>query len=560
MDGELRTVLPLLRERTVYVKDDGSGSDNSDYINKSFKGILRLSPNDSSSYLEMDNYISYNEVTADYISFEDNITNQLNNQFIRVSTSDGYLLDMRVSNEGVEYDNLYIQGAAHCNEPLNLYTTDSTSFALGGAYIVSERNKKIIIGDRNTDQYSPVNDDTLDDTYILVNNANNGMEFVNAKNVIDLFIKEALLELAAVPTGSVQFIPVSIEQYQALLKNSKGHNKANTGNDSLIRDYLLCDGSYYRVEDFPELAKILLNEKITLMKPTIVPNTDDNSVAVSHYSITEDINTINELKVFSQAEEDENGEPVAEEVRVFRVPDLRTMFIQSVVPGINSSENTGDFVMDSAKDPEMMIKGGLDNHYHYMVLDSPHGPQKNTNPGQQSKIVMEPADYPEGEYDRNSYARMPAGCKPAALARFGGIVSNGLVGRGQSCGKCCRSCYFQEGGSAIYRPTDDVMGCILGGPGGGYILSTISPLQNKGLTRYDWLGSSSWTIDMTVSKEDILADPDLDNNINYTRNPDDPVYNGEGKPYVQYDSDEMKLLLGYENTPEYYAVLPLIKI
>jgi hypothetical protein len=36
--------------------------------------------------------------------------------------------------------------------------------------------------------------------------------------------------------------------------------------DPLIRDFLLCDGRKYLTKDFPELAKTLWGEKVTVWK------------------------------------------------------------------------------------------------------------------------------------------------------------------------------------------------------------------------------------------------------------------------------------------------------
>ena len=97
------------------------------------------------------------------------------------------------------------------------------------------------------------------------------------------------------------------------------------------------------------------------------------------------------------------------------------------------------------------------------------------------------------------------------------------------------------------------------------------------LKREDWVGASSWGIDMSLSKEEFIAmKSDINDKLNYTSIPDDLIYRGNIKSYVSYyenetttdnegntvDVEDTSLidLLGYENTPEFYGVLPLIKI
>ena len=79
---------------------------------------------------------------------------------------------------------------------------------------------------------------------------------------------EALLSIQSVPTGSIHWFPVTYEQYCSMISGVKQYpNEYNTSttapSDPLIRDYLLCDGRKYKTTEFPELAKILINEKIT---------------------------------------------------------------------------------------------------------------------------------------------------------------------------------------------------------------------------------------------------------------------------------------------------------
>lgn len=557
-----KTILPVLRERSVYVKDDGTGNDNSAYINKSFKGILRLSPNDSASYLEKENYISYNDTTANYIAYEDDITHQLEKQFIRVSSSDGHLLDLRISKEGVEYNNLFVFGATKVLTPIQLYSTDKNSFKIGATSILSERNKEYTDAEHNYDRYVPLNDDTFGDTFILANDGN-GMRFINAKQVVNTFIKEALMKMFTLPTGSIHGIPVNIKQYEALLKKSKGHNMDLSGNDSLIRDFLLCDGSYYRSSDFPELAKVLQNEEVHYWN-TIVDNSSDKCTAL-YQEMTEDVNNKKELYLYENIKHNDEGIEVGEpsKIRVFRVPDCRGMFFQSALMGYQAENTVGHFEQDSIKNSAVGIKQGIDNHYHYIALDNPI-PSKNTLDGNFEKIIMEPEDYEKAGliYKEGDFAKMMKDCKPAALTRYGALFSNISTHHQENlggCTGCCKPCRAFYGSSPIYKPDYRAMNCVVGGPSGGYILSTVNPKDLKNINHSSWLGTSSWPIDMSISRDELINNKNFDNDINYTANENNPIYNGNKKNYVTYDSS-MRKLIGYENTPEFYAILPLIKI
>ena len=336
-------------------------------------------------------------------------------------------IDLRLSKHGVEYDNLYVLGAVKTTSPVQLYVKDKRSFKLGDSYIVSDRNKQILSAKRNTADCVPVNDETLDDTYVLVNTNNTGMEFINAKNLIDLFIKEALMELGSVPTGSIHFVPVNINQYNELLKKSRaangGHNITVSGNDPLIRDYLLCDGSYYRSTDFPELAKILHNETIHYWLYTegkkdsdsFIGDEDDDTPTEDHMKLQEEKNYKTSINIY-RGKFTSEGIELAEKPEptpVFRVPDLRGMFIQSAITGLTQKNTVGEYERDCIKDNEIMIKHGMDRHYHYIVLDSP-APNKNTVPGELCEIIDGTSKGIEHLLDEK---------KVAALARYGAIKS-----------------------------------------------------------------------------------------------------------------------------------------
>lgn len=67
----------------------------------------------------------------------------------------------------------------------------------------------------------------------------------------------------------------------------------------------------------------------------------------------------------------------------------------------------------------------------------------------------------------------------------------------------------------------------------------------------EWIGKTSGAIPMEIANTDM----DLPN-LNYTK--DDAIHSA--KEYIDYSEGNTKNLIGYENTPEFYAMLPLIKI
>lgn len=566
------TVLPLLRERAVYIKDIGTGQDGANFINRSFKGILRLSPNDSNTYIEKPTDTVYTDLPQEYVNFDDATYNRLSRQFLRVSTSDGYFLDMRVSTQGVEYTNLYVTGAMKINTALQLFATDDAySFKLGNTLISTSYNRNDTYKVKSGKEYTPVNEDTINDTYLFMNSgtADGSISFVNAKEMISELIQNSLMGLGSVPTGSIQFVPVDLTQYKALLDKSVnsggGHNITNDNNDSLIRDYLLCDGSYYRVTDFPELAKILYKEQVTYWAPS------DNDVisgetAKMYYkklntSTAEKSNNNYILEDFT------NKDKSKEDVRVFRVPDLRAQFIQSLIPGLEMSElkdKNGNLInapgaheIDSMRDVSFSIENGEDNHYHYIVLDTNSYRQNNTH------FVSNVINYAKICNNPSSGFATLATSTPGALTRWGGIGPGGANVRQAICddGCECRSCAYQNSiydanTSPIYPPTINVSKCYSGSVGGGYILSTITKSELDNMKETDWVGVSSWPIDMSVSQGDLNGLSS--NNLNYTTDRENNIYH-YNKEYVDY-TNSMKEMMGYENVPEFYAVLPLIKI
>lgn len=197
-----------------------------------------------------------------------------------------------------------------------------------------------------------------------------------------------------------------------LNKAANRHNTDNLEADSLIRDFLLCDGARYRVADFPELAKILKGEKINYWK---------------------------EVNGFMVRNEEENSFNEAD--LTFRVPDLRSMFIQYVIPTIDmvNKENNivGDYEIDSNKNPKIAVDANNDNHYHYIVLDTTHVNNPNTKEFVDKVVTFNSSiAYEDGDIKLDSMG-LPVfnkSCKP--LTRFGsgrrGRTSNNGGGAGAS--------------------------------------------------------------------------------------------------------------------------------
>ena len=93
--------------------------------------------------------------------------------------------------------------------------------------------------------------------------------------------------------------------------------------DPIIRDFLLCDGREYNAIDFPELAKTLWKENIQTWKKhdNIYPEEGDyNESEKEPYTF-----------IYPRPREDGDIPNKFDSKHTFRVPDLRHMFIGSVL-------------------------------------------------------------------------------------------------------------------------------------------------------------------------------------------------------------------------------------
>lgn len=117
-------ILPRFKDKVMYIspKESKHKIEQSYVISSSFKGILRLSPNNTNTTYEKNdiqlsieddlNQINY----SDAIKFEDDAEKSFQSEasfdkrMIVVSDSDGYIVNFRFSENDIEFDNLGVIG------------------------------------------------------------------------------------------------------------------------------------------------------------------------------------------------------------------------------------------------------------------------------------------------------------------------------------------------------------------------------------------------------------------------------------------------------------------
>lgn len=384
-------ILPRFKDKVMYIspKESKHKIEQSYVISSSFKGILRLSPNNTNTTYEKNdiqlsiedelNQINY----SDAIKFSDDAENSfkseaaIDKRMIVVSDSDGYIVNFRFSENDIEFDNLGVIGITQAKR-LDILTSASDKntpvLSINGSNMPSMGNSSSIItyNDKTTfddwdEQEIRVTGKHPDNSAIIYGTLGENNKRIWSYKQTSLFIKdlimEALLELETIPTGSVHWFPVTVEQYKALVSANGGkHNKSFTSEDEkthcdpLVRDFLLCDGRKYWNRDFPELAKTLWCEKVT------------------YWSDTE--------KDWQYPIEDVTTNKYTD-VKCFRVPDLRHLFISSVQcegsydpasgSRIKDKEKTqtivGSYTPDNAFDSD---KKDGDNHRHFSAYGTWH--------------------------------------------------------------------------------------------------------------------------------------------------------------------------------------------
>lgn len=489
--------IPKFKDKTTYYQSE-LGFESSYPVSASYKGILRLSPNDTASLAEVDNVQVFNDDVTNIV-YKDSIENELETQFIRVSTSDGFLLDCRLGKSSVEFDNLYIIGPAQ-HERVILFASDEGSFTLGPTTnlpVLANKNATAMINSDTKIMKDVVANDSENLAHILVshNLTKRVFEYEEIIETIDNAILESLLDLSTEPVGSIHFFPISIQEYEKLLLKGRPNqfycisdgSLEKKKNPAIVRDYLLCDGSLYKNIDFPELAKILDGEKIIYWAFDASKNKYVKKTHINDYS----------------------------ENKFFRVPDLRRMFLRSCYPDITRAGKEGNEVGYWEVDhrPSCVKASTEDNHTHCITSSWFTGEYKTDK-------FEDVAEMDDGQLVLTDNA--------AVLA-----PTNGYYNWGGD--KISAYGYRCPASSGNYK-----------WPNMGYASYSLAVPQTYDYTTMNLSANSC------VSSENIISaklNPTNDSEISY---------NGldEYVPYLEQTEETY----GMENAPEFFCALPMIRI
>ena len=422
-DTEIKKVtLPRFKDKVMFVpaSDSSIKSDTSYVISSSFKGIVRLSPNNHNTTYERPSFQlslvddkNLGTTYSDAIKFDDEVETAIKSEaditkrMIIGSDSDGYLVGFRISMNNFEFDNLGVIGVLETNH-LSLISAAQTSnedvLILNGQRMPHIPNK--IQDAANVPTYKTALKEEIvqpfefhdkkvkitgsgDKSFLITSQVTgDGDKFYKYQRtnfLIRELILEALLDFQTIPTGSIHWFPVTIDQFKQLAKNNGEKPNVsfyqNEQVDPLLRDFLLCDGRRYNNKDFPELAKILWKEPIRRWRETsydgakyMLPlwDTECNKYGAKDVKKNPDGTT----------QTDGNGNPIYDLDFTFRVPDLRHQFISSsyidgitsIASGSTSSGIKGGKSVVGAwcpdKTPPSSTEFRTDRHAHFISYGS----------------------------------------------------------------------------------------------------------------------------------------------------------------------------------------------
>ena len=438
--------------------------------------------------------------------FNEEIANFNDKIAYQVSSSDGYKVDLKLGKNKFEVNNLNVIG--------NITTKD----------IDLSNCKNLYLGTYTKMPNTKPTDSSV--KQILVGKPVGGVRefsFQTVNTLLKEIYSDIMLEINQIPTGTIVFANITRDEFD---KQS-----------DLKDDYLPCDGRKYPVAEFPELAKILNDKRLDVY--------------------WECANNINERK---EVERDFFYGETASDVDYFRVPDWRAMFVQSCSLNPNednSAKITGGYELDAI--PDLNSPQRIDDHYHYIILDNKPNDKDRLNVN--VKIIK----FAKAVKDTKNYDYpITATEKPGAITRYGSFATVDLFKHAKRhqnrCYKWPEFNYYYAGGQGrtpIYTRSKELCGCrtpsLPIGPTCGYILS--SPKSYNGdysssIKLENYIGLSSYNIPLEATG---VIDESVkiygESNVVY-----DQIEDTNSYPSIKPE------IIGYENTPEFYTCLPLIKI
>lgn len=577
-EGEKNFTIPQFREKVIYYNYDNQ--DFSYPVSSTYRGILRLSPNDTAAYNEKNTVELFeNAGEATEIYYEDSIADRLKKQFLKTSTSDGYLVDLRFSESNIEFDNLYAIGPVQADH-IKIFTSNPKSIILDKnnvlPCVVNPAYKATASSGNITKDVVEVDVDnnSADGTYILTstttssdkssssgttstNDISDELErdfgYEQIAPEVEKVITELLLSLRTIPPGSIHYAPINIQQYNKLIKIGRPNDdKARDGvnqNNYIACDYLICDGSLYRNEDFPELAKILQGEEITYWAKEADENGNSYYVKKTH---------INNYR-----------DAAGKLTPYFRVPDLRRMFIKSAYLDKDQIgkpwAKTGTWLPDSRPSQEDIEEAN--NHVHYITSahyqNCPIGTSTTAPYGNNARTYTRKGvvSYPENTIgtDTKNFIQVAKKVDNNNYFSYELLVEENNNKAGVLAPKNNMNEWRQATYGSHYRGNEFSWNCTDYAESAnpcGFFFST--PQE------FDYANPSEYTPNIGLTSEDIsscVSLPDNDTEFDYNAYIDSSGKKVSRSEYLPYIEESVgKELYGYENAPEFSCMLPLIKI
>lgn len=522
-------IIPQFREKTIYFTSEEQ--EFSYPVSSSYRGILRLSPNDSGTLREKNTLDLYNESDAIEMYYQDSLQDVIDHQFVKASTSDGFFVDFRLNDFHPEFDNLYVIGPAKFNKVRIFTTSDEALVVDRVTYFPAKVNTKYLAAAESDEDFNkdttPIDcHDSRDTTYVLTSNgvSYRKFEYEQMSELVKKLIVEALIDLKTIPAGSIQYVPITVTEYNKLIIEGRPNRyyceDGTSKTDPIVRDYLICDGSLYNNEDFPELAKVLNGEIITYWD--LGPNG----------------------RMVKKIHKNDYGMGTK-----FRVPDLRRMFLKSVMLGQSNATTsnydpndnnqpwgrTGIWTTDAR--PMLEQDKTADNHRHY-ITTAYYQTSATLGQGTQFGRVATKIEPNEGEVQYYTYQ---LNVNNESTEGRPGVLAPKNNNAEWTWGKYGYSYNTNIYGMGCFDAEVDCNVC-------GYTLSIPQEYDFQKPTLNANLGLSSDEIISCVQTPTVKDDGE--ENVSYN----------DHTEYVQYADTAEAGTYGMENTPEFFCMLPLIKI